>query len=83
MSNWAHKVLNDSGSLVFLTSKQNDGYKAYYYLLLSQSNKRKFFEDIKELADINLEDYGQIVATGWGEPSAEVKQAIKEKYKLA
>ncbi|MCP5361034.1 MAG: hypothetical protein H6908_00110 [Hyphomicrobiales bacterium] len=55
--------------------------KAYYVLNVALGKEKRFDALLKKKdATIHLPDYGDIVASGWGEPSEELKQHLRDTY---
>lgn len=80
MPKWAHKILDDKGNIVFVTTSFPDGGPAFYYLLLSKSNNSAFFAALKKEQEIELTDFGKIARSGWGEPSEDDKEFMRNNY---
>lgn len=80
MTQWAHKILDDKGNIVFVTTVFPEGGRAFYYLLLSQANKSGFFSALKGTQEIELTEFGQVVRSGWGKPSEDDKEFMRKKY---
>ena len=56
-------------------------YFAYYFVLVEPIKEREFMNAIKEQKLNNIETYGKIIASCYGEsPSDEVRHTLKEKY---
>lgn len=81
MGAWAHKMLDDKGGLVFLTSVLPGGKEAFYFLLLARTRRAALFEALESGGDLDLETFGEIVCSGWGQPSEEDKSYMREKYR--
>jgi len=81
MSQWAHKILDNEGKIVFLNTVFPDGRAAFYYMLLSRQNRSELFEKLKGTEKIDLEKFGKVVRSGWGEPTEEDKEFMRRKYK--
>lgn len=57
------------------------GRWAYYFVLVDTELEAAFLEALRSLESIDLEDYGQVIASSYEEePSEEVKVLLKEKY---
>ena len=66
--------------LYFVTAKDARFLDAYYYVMVDRGKEKKFEKDFAG-GYINLEDYGKILASDYGrEPSARVKQRLKDEY---
>lgn len=72
-----------SGSIPIhlIRAKDKSGAEAWYYILSSHEKVRMVANSEADGSFLNLSDYGQIVASGFGrEPTAEAKQMLKDKY---
>ena len=57
---------------------------AYYFILVDCENERRFLNALKFDETIDLEEYGIILASCYGEtPNEAVKQFLKEKYNFS
>ena len=56
------------------------GKKAYYFLLTNPLKQSLLEMNLKRDTAFYLEDYGTIVASGYGEPSEAVKMLLRESY---
>ena len=76
------KVIARKGSLIHkLKAKDTTGQWAYYFLLVEQAQERGFLEVLENHQINDLEAYGKIIASCYGEePTGEVKNLLKEKY---
>jgi hypothetical protein len=64
-----------------LKAKDTTGRWAYYFVLVNRSREAAFFESIRGDGMIDLEDFGKILASCYGEePTEEVKTFLYEKY---
>lgn len=73
-----------SGSIPIhlIRAKDKSGEQAWYYIL-SSHEKIRVLAGGGDIGIVNLELYGQIVASGFGsEPTAEAKRMLKEKYQF-
>jgi hypothetical protein len=76
------KLIAQKGHLVHkLKAKDSTGRWAYYFVLVEAPREQAFMEALKSQESIDLEDYGKVIASCYGEePNAQVKQLLKEKY---
>lgn len=81
-TSFADRIIASKGSLIHkLKAKDSTGEWAYYFLLVEAAKEQEFTKSVKEQTVSNLEAYGKIIASCYGEePSDEVKQLLKEKY---
>jgi hypothetical protein len=64
-----------------LKSKDSTNRWAYYFILVPPENEDSFLNAIKGEGIIDLEDYGKVIASSYGEtPTIEVRDYLKEKY---
>lgn len=64
-----------------LKAKDSTGRWAYYFILVRPSSEQEFLQALKSNREIDLEKYGFLVASNYGEaPSEEVRAMLKEKY---
>ena len=80
---FADDIIRRSGHLIHkLKAKDTTGRWAYYFLLVKPEHEAAFLKAIDEnKGTIDLEDYGKVVASCYGEePTEEVKNYLKEKY---
>lgn len=75
-------LIGSLGHLIHkLKAKDTTGRWAYYFVLVMPKNERAFLNAIEGDGNLDLEDYGKIVASCYGEePTAEVRDYLKEKY---
>ncbi len=68
-----------SDNICLYTGHDKTGQLAWYFILLSDSKKRKFTHEYKN--DIDLAEYGKIIISGYGkEVPKETLAMMKEKY---
>jgi len=64
-----------------LKARDNTGRWAYYFIFVEPENELAFMNAIKGDGTVDLEDYGKLVASSYGEqPTQIVKDYLKEKY---
>lgn len=64
-----------------LKAKDTTGRWAYYFVLVDPSREEEFLGAMNGGGIMDLEDYGKVVASCYGEaPSEEVKDFLREKY---
>lgn len=76
------KLIAQKGHLVHkLKAKDSTGRWAYYFVLVEAAREQAFMEALKSQESIDLEDFGKVIASCYGEePNAQIKQMLKEKY---
>ncbi len=82
----AAEVLDDSlldeEMVVLLQGKNAYGDPIYSYLQLTLRDFRKLREDAKGGKDFSPSEYGQVLAAGQGQPSAELRSEMAVTYNL-
>lgn len=79
---FTQKVIGSRGHLLY-TLKGTDaesGRKAYWFLMVDPHKLNKFEKALEE-GTFNLEDYGKIIDSGFGEEIPDfVKERLKDEY---
>jgi hypothetical protein len=66
---------------IFLVhSKDYTGHRTYYFLHIDPLRQPLFENAMRGTKNIDLEDFGDIIASGYGEASSEIRAAITRKY---
>lgn len=78
----ADKLISTYGHLIHkLKAKDTTGRWAYYFVLVAAHREPAFLRSIQGDGIIDLEDYGRVIASCYGEePTQEIKDYLKEKY---
>lgn len=64
-----------------LKAKDSTGRWAYYFVLIHPSDEQRFMRALDSTESIDLEDYGKVIASCYGEtPNEKVKAFLKERY---
>lgn len=76
------QIIAKKGHLIHkLKAKDTTGRWAYYFVLVEAPREAAFLKAIKGDGTVDLEEYGKIIASCYGEePNDEVKTFLKEKY---
>ncbi len=76
------QIIAKKGHLIHkLKAKDSTGRWAYYFVLVEAPREQAFLTSLKTEESIDLEDYGKVIASNYGEePSEEVRKMLKEKY---
>jgi hypothetical protein len=76
------KEIARSGHLIHkLKAKDSTGRWACYFVYVQAAKERIFLKAIEGDGIIDLENYGKVIASCYGEePTAELKAFLKEKY---
>lgn len=78
--NWTDRIQHSRSDLVYLVRGKDEGRRAWYYVLVDPMKLSLFLKKI-EIGSLNLEDYGEILASGWGnDPPETIKQRITSEY---
>jgi hypothetical protein len=76
------EYISKRGHLVHkLKAKDSTGRWAYYFVLIESELEQAFFKALESDKSIDLEDYGRVVASCYGEePDKKTKALLQEKY---
>ncbi len=76
------QVIAKKGHLVHkLKAKDSTGRWAYYFVLVETPREKAFLDALKSEESIDLEDYGKVLASCYGEtPNDDIKKLLKDKY---
>lgn len=59
------------------------GARAYYFLKIAPHKEEALFRAMRGSAPLDLEAYGDILASGYGEPSPDLLAEMRRRYHLA
>ena len=77
----AKRVLQRNIHLI--RAKDTTGRMACYYVLVPETRRTLFLEALRSPETISLNDYGEVVASNYGEkPNEQTKRILREKYGL-
>lgn len=79
-SNFSSSVMADKSRLYLLRYQPEAGTKIFYFLLVNPLKEKAFLKAMSGTEAFNINEYGKIVASGYGEPSEEVKQQMRDLY---
>jgi hypothetical protein len=79
---FADRIKQERNRCYYLKFTPKDGRAAYYFLLVDPLKETAFLKALEGTEKFNLEHYGQILHSGYGEPAPELKAEMKEKYKI-
>lgn len=76
------RSVSSKGHLIHkLKAKDTTDRWAYYFILVQPTKEKAFLKSIEGDGKIDLEDFGKVVASCYGEePSQEVRDYLNEKY---
>ncbi len=58
------------------------GKKAYYYLLAKRGMEKKLLAMMSQSEEFDLKSLGNVLASGYGEPSLILKRSMEEEYNI-
>jgi hypothetical protein len=75
-------IANNGHKIHKLKAKDSTGRWAYYFILIEpEEEEEKFMAALESTEIIDLEDYGQVVASNYGkQPSDNIRDFLKKKY---
>ncbi|PHR94681.1 MAG: hypothetical protein COA78_31840 [Blastopirellula sp.] len=77
---WTERINAKLGERLHLVRGKDQGRQAWYYVLVDRLKMNIFLAMIHQ-GSLNLEDYGKILYSGWGEnPPEHIVSKIKEEY---
>lgn len=78
------QLISKRGHLIHkLKAKDSTGRWAYYFVYVPSFRERQFLKSLKSNKAIDLEDYGKIIGSCYGEePSEFLKNELREKYRF-
>jgi hypothetical protein len=79
---YTEQIIASRGHLIHkLKAKDTTGRWAYYFVLVQTHRERAFLKAIAGDDIIDLEDFGQVIASCYGEaPTEEIKEFLRDKY---
>jgi len=82
MASYVDRIISRKGHLIHkLKAKDSTGRWAYYFILVEPSMEHKFLAALDSNQSIDLENYGKVIASNYGEkPSDETIQMLSDKY---
>jgi hypothetical protein len=63
----------------FIRTTDEEGEACFFLIRASQNNYQKLMAS-KHLRSIDISDYGEVLASGFGEPTEALRREIKETY---
>ena len=80
-SSFKEKIIADKGHLIHkIKALDYTGRKAYYFILVEANKERGFLKSL-ETGGFNLNDFGIVIASCYGdEPTEEIRDLLKTKY---
>ena len=79
---WVEREVARKGHLIHkLKAKDSTGRWAYYFVLVESPQEKAFLKAIAGDGMIDLEDYGRVIVSNYGEePNAETRAFLKRRY---
>lgn len=74
------KIKGSDSANIFLVRGRDDTTLPCYFYIEVDKTKRPLFEKFKKGQQVNLEEFGKVLESGYGEPSEEIKERMKEEY---
>ncbi|MEZ5691557.1 MAG: hypothetical protein R3D71_07825 [Rickettsiales bacterium] len=78
-SNFSERLTKET-ALVYDFRATIDGEDRFFIIKVSPTKRKAFLKAVKDNATFQLEDFGEILHRGWGEPTDDLKQHLQEKY---
>lgn len=80
-NSWMDEHIDRNGDRVYkVTGRDITGRTAWYFILVDVGKKQRFLEH-KNGDSYNLEDYGKIIISGYGDSiPLDVQEMLREKY---
>ena len=76
------KLFEEDYAILLLRGKNSFGDHIFSYVKISLPNMKRLYEDMREGRPFNPSDFGEVVAAGTGEPSAEVRAEVASAYPI-
>jgi len=74
-------IANNGHNVHKLKAKDSTGRWAYYFVLIKSEKEEEFMVALDSTENIDLEDYGQVIVSNYGEqPSDNIRDFLKKKY---
>jgi len=82
LDDYVRAATTRSGHLIHkLKAKDSTGRWAYYFVLIPPDREKAFLDSINSSGMVDLESYGKVVASCYGEtPTSDIKAYIKTRY---
>jgi hypothetical protein len=79
MHSFAARIEKET-ALVYDLRVMLEGDARYFIVKIPPTKRAAFLDAVAKDAGFTLEDYGEILYQGWGEPSEEVKAMLRARY---
>jgi Caspase domain len=79
---WVNEDLNDVEVIILLQGNNATGDPVFSYLKLLGSSLREMFRAMAAGQNFSPAHYGEVLEAGLGDPPAEIRQKMKEKYNM-
>lgn len=77
------ELFKEEYAVLLLRGKNSFGDHIYSYVKVSLPNIKRLYESLSNGTNFNPSDFGEVVAAGKGEPTAEVQAEIAAQYPIA
>ncbi len=78
----ADRIIKENAYVCALIGNQLNDKRAYFIVRFDKAKYQEFERLFEQGKLLNLGDYGEILYSGWNEPSQEEKVVFREKYGL-
>lgn len=79
---FAEKILAEKTKIYCLQYGENTSDAAYYFLRVDVAKESALLRAIQQGSDAKLEEFGSVIASGWGVPGAGVREAMAKQYDI-
>ncbi len=79
---FAEKIKSKKNRCYLILHNHRIRGEEFFFLLVDPIKENMFLKMMKGTEPFSLSDYGEIVASGLGKPSAELKAEMKAKYDI-
>lgn len=79
---FAARIAAEKSKVYCLQYDEGTDKAAYFFLQVDGAKEAAFLRGIEAGSDARLEEFGTVIASGWGVPGAGVKTAMTEKYDI-
>lgn len=79
---FVNQIRSSNENVLDLRVKLTNGEECYYFLKIYPDRKNLFLTLLSKGNQINLAKYGEVLASGYGDPDKELVQKMKDDYGL-
>jgi hypothetical protein len=77
---FAAKVLSEKSRLYCLQYDIGSKEECYFFLMVDAPKEQAFLRALEQGAPTKIEEFGKVVASGWGAPGAGVREEMTRQY---